>query len=163
MRLFLPAVAILFFFSACGPDTKEQFWSRFNALMDEEQGRSTAVFQSSPESRAEQMDKFVLEYYEDFAATMTQEEKAEFFGKVAMFYLTRSGVLPRAETAPQTSDTITINITPALRAVGKVFKEMGEALADSARAYNAAQREQRQQNSQTQADSLAGKKPAKKP
>jgi hypothetical protein len=152
MRLLLPAFAALLLFSGCGPDTKEQFWSRFNALMDEEQGRSTAVFQSSPESRAEQMDKFVLEYYEDFAATMTQEEKAEFFGKVAMFYLTRSGVLPRAEVAPQASDTIKINITPALRAVGKVFQEMGKALADSARAYNAELHEQ-----QAQADSIKKK------
>ena len=140
MRFLLLSLSALLLLSGCGPETKEEFWARFNVLMDEEQGRSTALFQRSAEGRAEQMDKFVTEYYEDFAPMMSQEEKAEFFGKVAVFYLVRSGVIPRAAAAdvpPTAADSLARNANEALRQLGETFRKLGEALPDSARLHNA--------------------------
>lgn len=130
--LALSLVALLV--ASCGPDTKEDFWNRFNALMDEEQGRSNAVFQRSPERRAEAMNDFVTDYYDEFGPMMSEEEKAEFFGKVAVFYMIRSGVLaPSASNLPpNAADSLAHNANQALRELGNLFKQMGEALPDSA-------------------------------
>ncbi|MEL6674202.1 MAG: DUF6565 domain-containing protein [Bacteroidota bacterium] len=89
MRLLI--LSSLLFLVACAPQTKDQFIDRYEVMIDDVKERHDSYTEADWESKDEQMQLYLEEYYPRFEEDLTRDEQVKIWSQAVSYELYRHG------------------------------------------------------------------------